>query len=133
MCLCLSTSCGDETDEPPLPPRSLVDHFAWAIHQTETYPHPVELSEIVPCLMGDSIRFEALGGESTLAVDTDECNFAYITQPSLSVVRRGENIALRIWNWQLTAPIAAKAKLSVEIGSHLMWSETINRATNLKL
>ena len=130
VCICLSIGCGDETEEAPLPPRSLVDHFAWVTHQTDIYPHPVDSRAVVPCRMDESIRFEALGGESTLAVDTDECNFAYITQPSLSVVRRGENIALRIWNWQLTAPTDATAKLAVEIGSHMMWSETINIPNN---
>ncbi|MEE2755732.1 MAG: hypothetical protein VYA30_03685 [Myxococcota bacterium] len=130
FCMCLTAGCGEDTDDPPLPARSLIDHFAWSPLQTNTYPHPIDSSEIVPCLMGDGIRFEALGGESTLAVDTDDCNFAYMTQPSLSAVRRGENIALRLWNWQLTAPNNATAKLSVEIGSHLLWSEAIDIPNN---
>ena len=128
MCLCLMVTggCGEDTEVEPLPPRSLVDHLAWSTHQSDTYPHPVQSGELVPCIIGDSIRFEAIGGESTLAVDTEDCNFAYIVQPSLSRVRRGEAIALRIWNWQLTSPVDATAKLAVEIGSHLIWSKTIS-------
>ena len=108
----------------PLPSRSLVDHTEWVALPATESPFEVDAQAEV-CAMNKNAVYEDLGGEPTFAVKTMGCDYATVSQPSRSMVRAGENIAIRVWHFSLTSPSGGTAVLAIHFGSYRVWDAHI--------
>ena len=100
--------------------RPLVDHHRWTAVPEARSPFSVDPEQTL-CESDDNVRYEELGGEATFAVKTVGCDYATVSQPSLSLVKAGENIAIRVWNFSLTSPHGGTASLAIHFGTHVVW------------
>jgi hypothetical protein len=70
---------------------------------------------LVTC-SGDAAMAEFLGAEHVLGVDTGNCNYVTVTQPTKRAIASGETIKVRLWHFELSArePAEAHAALLID-------------------
>ena len=122
--ICCVACDAQPDDDPPLPTRSLVDHRVWQVVPLADSPFEVP-TEARPCPLGDTARYEDLGGEPTFAVETLDCDYATVSQPLLTRLDQGESVSLRFWNFQLTRPAGSTAKVVVQLDNDVIWQTEI--------
>lgn len=70
----------------------------------------------------DACYFEEdIGGEQSLTVKSACCNYVTLAQPALRQVRRGDDLVIRLWHFQLTGPSKAEAYTAIQMGERLVW------------
>ena len=104
------------------PPESLVDHFEWDMVSGDEDPFVSMRPEGAMC-SPTAFRFEVIGGESSFEVKSEQCNYLTAMQPALIAVQKGEEIYIRLWHFQLSAPAGALAYMAVAIGDCVVWQE----------
>jgi hypothetical protein len=75
-------------------------------------------------------RFEPIGGEPSLGIDSGGCNYLTVTQPSLTPIQAGDQVFIRIWHFALTAPDPGVAYLAIQIGDRMLWSAELPIPSN---
>lgn len=68
---------------------------------------------------------EEIAGEPSLTVKSSCCNYVTLVQPALRPVRRGDDIVIRLWHFQLTGPANAKAYTAIQMGDRVAWSAVL--------
>ena len=58
-------------------------------------------------------------------MNTAKCGYVTATQRSLTHVRVGEEIALRVWHFELVGPDGAEAHVVLRVGARDLLDETI--------
>jgi hypothetical protein len=68
---------------------------------------------------------EDLSGEDALGVDTVDCGYLTVEQPSLEALHQGDTVALRLWHFELTGPEGAVSELGLALDGELVWREVL--------
>jgi hypothetical protein len=101
-------------------PGSLVDHLSWSPLEAAEDPFAEHRPESVVC----PEWARELEGE-VYEIQTDDCNYASLTQPSLLPLRAGERIDVVYWHLRLWAPEMAQAHVALTIGDWTVFEEHI--------
>jgi hypothetical protein len=109
----------------------LVDHELWSpvAAADDPFGDPPDQVDCEPAAWGT----ENLGDELTFFVKTQGCNYLTVAQPTLSAIKSGETINIRLWHYDLTAPAASEAHLGLHIGDHLAWEANVPIPTDSEL
>ncbi len=101
-------------------PGTLIDHLAWVELDADQDPFADHRPETVSCpewsrqLEGDVFE-----------VETDDCNYASLSQPSLRDLKAGERVDVIYWHLWLWAPEPAQAHVALTIGDWLVFENSI--------
>jgi hypothetical protein len=110
----VDTNSGQDTGEVLIAATSLVDLDGFTYADLQDDPFPDHQPETVEC------EPDAYGLEDTyFEVETDNCNYLFVTQPTLEAVSEGEPIQIILAHDQLFAEDAV-AHIAVSIGGNLM-------------
>lgn len=153
-CLCLVwAACGDDavaTDPGPLvdntrwvPSDRGEEHFGTAPEDSECLLTPEDCPEF-PWPEGECVTFapdstciasyvpECFDSFTVLAVYTRRpdnriplCNWLTLEQSSLRPIRAGDQVEVRAYHFELTAPVPGEARLSFVIGDDLVFDQTV--------
>lgn len=102
---------------------SLVDQSAWVELPADDDPwndRPPD-SACEP----EGYGAELFGDVPSYFVDTARCGYRTVTQASLTEVRAGEEVVVRVWYFDLYGPDGAEAHLALRIGERDVVDETI--------
>lgn len=99
---------------------SLIDHEAWTVAADSADPFPEHRPPEVTCPEWSY----GLEGE-VFEVETDDCNYLSLTQPSLVDLKAGDHVKATLWHLELWAPNPATAHIAVQIGEDVVWEESI--------
>lgn len=84
-------------------------------------PRPDHRPDVVTCPLGTGYLFEPGGFE----VNTNGCNYAAFTQPTLAPIVPGARITLDFYHFDLVAPAPATAHVLVLAGDHVLFEREI--------
>ena len=123
----MGTAC-DAPKPPPPPPwadveplgTALVNARLWTVTDADSDPWASERPPSFDC-PDYAIEVEPGG----LEIDTGDCDYATIQQPSLSAVGAGDEVAFIFWHNALVAESEATAHVALRIGPHLIWEATL--------
>ena len=101
-------------------PGSLIDHLSWTPVEVGDDPFAAHRPEIVNC--PDWAR--QLEGD-VFEIETDDCNYASLTQPILRPLRAGERVDMVYWRMWLWAPEVALAHVAVTISYWTLFEDHI--------
>lgn len=87
-----------------------IDADAFAQHR------PMELSCDEPGWV-----YEPLGGAPALEIDTGKCPYVTVGQSTLQDVQEGDQLLVRLFHFELTAPEPAVAHLAVALEGTVLW------------
>jgi hypothetical protein len=90
----------------------LVDHASWTTDAVD--PWPDHAPDVVDC-SALSWSDETTGGEPSLEVRTDSCNYLVVGQGSIREALEGDDLQVRLWHYDLVQfePATAHAALQV--------------------
>ena len=108
----LSSELSSPTRIEPSPTGPLVTIFDWAVTELQQDPFKELWSNQVRC-GEDEHAPEMLGNIWVYSVQTGTCNWLTIQQPSLSAVRVGDRIRMKVWHFALSAPEPASAWVGI--------------------
>lgn len=105
---------------PPLTSRqSLVIHALWGLVEPSEDPFADRPADAGCKTSG--VMAELLAEEPVFSVDTGFCNYVTVTQPLLRDVAAGDSLKVRLWHFELTAPLPASAHAAVVVDDvHLL-------------
>jgi hypothetical protein len=113
--------------EPALEVRAqratLVSQAAWQRMGPELDPF-VDRPKVVRC-DDQAAAFEPLQDEASYGVDTGNCNYVTAYQRSLTDVRAGERLIVRLWHFALSAPEPTQAHVAVMLDGEPLLDENI--------
>jgi hypothetical protein len=112
--------CSGTDEQKTCSPGTLVDHEQWQVVHGAEDPFDSERPPIVNC-SAEAARFEEFGGEPSFGVDTLSCDYVTVAQPSLRDVCAGDQLQIRIWHFELTAPSPGEAHIAVMLGEHSLF------------
>ena len=118
LLMVMGPNCGNPSLSGPL-----VDHNTWAPSQSGASlfgPLPEAI-----CEAETSYRAEDLGGEYVFAIETTQCSYLTVEQPSLLSLQPGDSITVRFYHGALTAPFDSVAHLGIAIGEKKLWSKDV--------
>ena len=98
---------------------SLIDHSAWQLVPSEEDPFWDTVEESVPCPEA-AYGVEGSGDASFYEVETTDCNYLTVFQPSLLDVKSGDTLKASLWHLPLAALEPAEAKLFVSIAGEIL-------------
>ena len=103
---------------------SLIDHLAWELVSDRDDPFWDVVSEPVVC---PEAAYGVEGSEdaSFYEVETADCNYHTVSQPSLVAIEPGDSVKATLWHLPLAALEPAQAKLFVAIGAETVLDENI--------
>lgn len=117
-------ACSDRDDAEPSTPIataqgeqslgasvSLIDHQRWELLSSENDPFWVDNDDRVSCGESD-IEINA----DNVEINTNRCNHATLTQPSLHAVEAGTHLELGLWWQALVSETSATAHIGLSIG-----------------
>ncbi len=96
-------------------PGRLVDHEAWAqvpLAEDPWADHAPATVDCTPLAWG----YEFEGGEDTLELDTQDCNYLTVRTQTLDPLWRGDVLKVRLWHFDLFSTDAAMAHALVQVG-----------------
>ncbi len=98
---------------------SLVDHDAWTLVSAaddpfDDRPADLECSDL-------SWSNEDLGGEPSLEVATDSCDYLTVSQPSRAAGAAGDELHVRLWHYSLNNFEEAEAHAAITIGGEVVF------------
>lgn len=118
--------CDGDPDPPPPAPTELVQVDAWdrvADPTEDVFGAERPADEVCDEVLG--ILVESLGGTPVLEIDTDSCNYATVSQPSLLALQPGDTVAIEVWHYDLTAADPGQAHLALAIDGEVAWEEYV--------
>ena len=95
---------------------SLIDHTAWGPVTVDPFP---DAPEPLDCTAKAFIV-----EQGTMEVDTTNCSYVALQQPSLVAVGAGESIHLVFWYLDLFATEAGDAHMGIAVGDTVVWEHT---------
>jgi hypothetical protein len=124
--------CGTGPETPQSrPTASLVDHGAWKLAGEDADPYSGFRAGGKVCGEDDFSR-EEISGFDSVQIVTRRCNYMTLTQTAAADVLNGEQIHIRLWQYQLEATTAT-AELAIRIGNVFEWTESIPLPSDSKL
>ena len=72
----------------------------------------------------EGYKAEQLGSAYVFSVLTVFCNHLSVTQPTLTKIKTGETLRMKLWHSQLTAPVDSTAHVFIGLGDLPLWEET---------
>ncbi len=108
---------------------SLIDQERW--NQTSMESDPFLPPEDAICDAASGIGNESLDGETTIAILTDFCPWATVSQPSLLELSAGDTIDFRIWHFELVGD--GPANIAVQIGDWIAVDKQIEKPHKAQL
>jgi hypothetical protein len=72
-----------------------------------------------------AVMAELLGGEPAFSVNTGQCDYVSVVQPSRQAALVGDVVKVRLWHFDLSAPEAAEAHAVVMLGDLKVLDERI--------
>jgi hypothetical protein len=72
-----------------------------------------------------AVMAEVLGGEPAFSVDTGQCDYVTVVQPSRHAAAIGDVLKVRLWHFDLSAPEPAEAHAVVMVGELKLLDERI--------
>lgn len=102
---------------------SLVDHEAWELADADDpwpdhRPDPVECSPL-------SWSVEDTGGQESLEVDTEDCDYLVVGQDSVAGAQAGDTLRFRLWHFDLFDFEDAEAHAGITLGGVTWFEETV--------
>ncbi|MDH3200183.1 MAG: hypothetical protein OEM15_04745 [Myxococcales bacterium] len=79
----------------------------------------------VPATCRVSFVAECLDAFTVLSVYTEVCDWITFEQASLRAIRTGDEIEIRTFHFQLTAPFDGEARLSLTLGDQMIFDERL--------
>ena len=125
----VATGCpADEppADEPEPLPVALANVDGWVrVLDPQADVFGAGPSEGVVCddMMGYGI--ESLGPDLVFEVKTDLCNWFTGAQPTLVALAPGDTVAIRVWHYELVAPMPSEGYVALAIGGTIEWHATV--------
>lgn len=115
--LLLMTGCVE-----PREASTLVDHGAWELSSADPWPdHAPDPIECGPLAWSA----ENSGGEPSLEVRTDDCNYLVVEQPTLAELLPGDQLQFRLWHFDLIQFEPATGHAALSIGGVVYVDEEI--------
>ena len=115
-CLALAVMGCDDVDTTPNPKQSsegpLVRSFGWSTTALPQDPFNDHWSDHVRCGEDDH-GAELLADIWAYSIQTGDCNWLTIEQPSLRAVHEGDIIRAEVWHFFLSAPEPATARVGL--------------------
>lgn len=118
------TGAASETGDPPEIDGVMVDlvqPHLWQPLAAADDPRRDHRPDTVTCPLGPGYLIEPDGFE----VNTNGCNYAAFTQPTLAPIVPGAQIALDFYHFDLVAPAPATAHVLVLAGDHVLFEREI--------
>ena len=103
---------------------SLVDHTRWQLMASDEDPF-WGMEDAVSCPSA-AYGVEGSGSVSFYEVETTDCNYLTVFQPSLEAVNPGDTIKASLWHLPLASLEPAQAKLFVSIASEVILEADIS-------
>lgn len=124
---CAAVGCGDAEQALEAPVReagtfALVSPRLWVPIGAQVDPFSVLRPEQPSC-PETAYGLEDLGEEVVFSVDTADCDYIAVSQPSLVGVKAGDLVSMRLWHFALVGPEEAEAKLGVAFADEIVWRE----------
>lgn len=99
---------------------SIIDHHQWQMLDAVADP----LAEHRPPTVECGIAGWYLEDEK-LEVDTNNCNYLALRQPSLVAIEVGQPLNLYLYHFDLVAPAAALAHLAILVDGEVLWEQSV--------
>tara|TARA_B100000959_G_C14775177_1_gene539175 strand:- start:87 stop:653 length:567 start_codon:yes stop_codon:yes gene_type:complete len=103
----------------------LVAHTAWRAVSASQDPFAEHRPDVITC-PDYSYRVEGQGDAELFEVETDQCNYVTLVQDALLPTRAGDAIEIVLWHLNLIAAQEAQAHVALQLGSELLWEQTID-------
>ena len=110
----------EETGSPAKNTVALITENDWSELPAEDDPFPSHRPDPVQC---DPDGWHPEDG--VLEIETNLCNYASLTQPSLASVEAGDTLDLLVYHSALAAPEPAEAHISILLGADVIWEANI--------
>lgn len=110
-------------EDPPRGRVPLVDQKAWVDVAEKDDPWS-DRPDDATC-EPEGYGYEVFGDEDSYFVNTAKCAYKTASQESLTDVRAGDEIAARLWYFELLGPDGAQAHLALRIGERDVLDEVI--------
>ncbi len=94
----------------------LVSADEWRVTAAEEDPWIAERPREITC---PEYAFEVEPGG--FEIDTGDCEYAVVQQPSLAPIAPGDTVALIFWHNALTAESPGMGHVALQVGDHLVW------------
>ena len=124
-----ATGCPDDEpppDEPPPLPVALARVDAWVrVADPDADVFGAGRPEGVTCddTMGYGLEF--FGPDEVLEVKTDLCDWFTGAQPSLVALAPGDTVEIRVFHYELVAPMPSEGYVALAIGGTIAWEATV--------
>jgi len=112
--LCVAAGCSTGPGFEPDLGESLIDHLAWELVAANDDSFWNTVDSPIACPEA-AYGAEGSGDASFYEVETTDCNYLTVVQPSLADVNPGDTIKASLWHLPLAALEPAEAKLFVSI------------------
>ena len=116
LCLALSACAPREV-------VSLVDHDLWELADAQD-PWPAHRPDPAEC-GALSWSAEDSGGQESLEVDTQDCDYLVVGQDSLGEGQAGDTLRFRLWHFDLFSFDAAQAHAAVMVDGEPLFEQTV--------
>lgn len=115
----------NEAPEPERRLMALIDHASWSELPAADDPLPSHAPAVIDCgIAGWLVEEGGLG--MTLEVDTNFCNYASLSHPTLVALEAGDTIQIELFHFDLTSPEPAVAHLAFFLGGESLWETEID-------
>ena len=121
----LLTVCGVLACAPTAPDnedRPLSSPDLWAVTDALIPGVPTPAADGSFCST-EGYKAEQLGSAYVFSVLTLFCNHLSVTQPTLTEIKTGETLRMKLWHSQLTAPVDSAAHVLIGVGDLTLWEE----------
>ena len=112
----LAIGCGDTeegpSDPPPVQDGYWVNPFDWSDADPDLDPFADRRPESWSC-PPEAYRAEELAGVWVYSVETQNCDWLTLTQPTLLPLAAGDRVQMNVWHFQLIAPEPATALIGL--------------------
>ena len=120
LCLTLIIISCDDSNKAPTPESStgpFVHNYAWATTELRQDPFNTYWSDHVVC-GEDEHGLELLADIWAYSIQTGNCNWLTLEQPTLSTIHKGDIVRAEIWHFFLSAlePASARVALATKDG-----------------
>jgi len=105
-------------------PGSLIDHAAWVTLAAEDDPVSEHRPAEIDCGVG-GWYLEDTGAVPKLEVDTNQCNYLALSQPSLRAITAGDTLQVSFYHFDLVAPEPAEGHLQLRVDGNVVWDYLI--------
>jgi hypothetical protein len=110
----------DEGTSAAVVPAPIIDHALWEMLDAVADP----LADHRPPTVGCGPAGWYLEDDK-LEIDTNNCNYLALRQPSLVAIEVGQPLGLGFYHFDLVAPALASAHLAILVEGQLLWETTV--------